>query len=80
MPVNEETKIKLRQFDPKELMDERGNLLKLLYSVAETAFLLNCHEKTIRRFIERTLLKTSKATRHVQITRQSILTFMDSTV
>ena len=68
-----------RRFDPKDLIDD-GKLMKLLYTIAETAFLLSVHEKTIRRFVERGLLQTSKATRHILITRESILTFLKATV
>jgi excisionase family DNA binding protein len=75
-----DNEVKPRRFDPRDLMDEDGNLLKLLYTIAETAFLLSVHEKTIRRFIERGLLQTSKATRHILITRDSILTFLKATV
>jgi hypothetical protein len=72
--------IKPRHFDPQDLMDKNGNLLKLLYTLAETAFLLSQSEKTIRRFIERKLLTPSLATRHKQITRDSILKFLKATV
>ena len=78
-PANS-SEIKPRRFDPRDLMDENGKLLKLLYTIAETAFLLGQSEKTIRRFIERKLLTPSLATRHKLITRDSILTFLKSTV
>jgi excisionase family DNA binding protein len=68
-----------RRFEPQDLIAD-GKLLKLLYTIAETAFLFSVHEKTIRRFVERGLLQTSKATRHVLITRESILTFLKTTV
>jgi excisionase family DNA binding protein len=68
-----------RRFEPQDLIAD-GKLLKLLYTIAETAFLLGQSEKTIRRFIERRLLATSKATRHIRITRESILTFLKATV
>ena len=78
---NEVAKIAVspRRFEPQDLIDD-GTLLKLLYTIAETAFLLNQSDKTIRRFIERGLLKTSKATRHILITRESILAFLKTTV
>ena len=72
--------IKPRRFDPKDLMDENGKLLKLAYTTYETAFLLACSDKTVRRLLKRGLLKTSKATRHKQITRESILAFLKATV
>jgi excisionase family DNA binding protein len=68
-----------RQFEPKDLIDD-GKLLKLLYTIPQTAFLLSQSEKTIRRLLERGLLKASKATRHILITRDSILTFLKTTV
>ena len=73
------SEIKPRRFDPNDLIAD-GKLLKLLYTIAETAFLFSQSEKTIRRFVERGLLQTSKATRHVLITRESILTFLKTTV
>ena len=71
--------VSTRQFNPNDLIDD-GKLIKLLYSIAETAFLLDASEKTIRRFIERNLLLTSKGQRHVKVTRDSIMAFMKATV
>jgi excisionase family DNA binding protein len=68
-----------RHFEPQDLMDD-GKLLKLLYTIAETAFLLSQSDKTIRRLLERGLLRASKATRHILITRESILAFLKTTV
>lgn len=68
-----------RRFDPHDLIAD-GKLLKLLYTLAETAFLLSVSEKTVRRFLERRLLETSKAIRDKRITRESILTFLKATV
>jgi len=68
-----------RRFDPQDLIAD-GKLLKLLYTIAETAFLLSVSEKTVRRFLERSLLETSKAIRDKRITRDSILTFLKATV
>ena len=70
----------IRRFEPRDLMDENGRLLKLLYTIAETAFLLGTSDKTIRRYIERKLLEKSKAMRDIRITRESILTFLKATV
>jgi len=71
---------KPRRFDPRDLIDEKGNLLQLAYTTYETAFLLACSDKTVRRLLKRGLLKTSKAIRHKQITRESILAFLKATV
>jgi hypothetical protein len=67
-------------FDPRHLIDENGKLLKLLYTLQETAFLMSQSEKTIRRWIERGLLQTSPASRHKLVTRKSIEAFLKVTV
>ena len=52
---------------------------KLFYSVKKAAYLLDLSDKTIRRLLERDILKTSLATRKKQITRQSILDYYKAT-
>ena len=78
--VKNTVNVSTRRFNPQDLMDGDGKLLKLLYTIAETAFLLGTSEKSIRRFLARGLLETSKATRHKAITRLSILAFLKATV
>lgn len=72
-----------KSFDPKNLIDENGKLMKLLYTLKETAFLLSQSVKTIRRWIDpqdRNLLETSKASRHKLVTRDSIEKFLKTSV
>lgn len=68
-----------RRFEPQDLIDD-GKLLKLLYTIPETAYLLAVSDKTVRRFLERGLLETSKAIRDKRITRDSIMTFVKTTI
>jgi len=57
-----------------------NQLPKLLYTIKETAYLLSVSEKSVRRFLERGLLQTSKALRTKLITRESIEKFVKATV
>jgi hypothetical protein len=68
-----------RRFDPKDLIED-GKLMKLFYTIPETMYLLAVSDKTVRRFLKRGLLKTSKAIRDKRIPRESILTFLKVTV
>ena len=47
-----------------------------VYTASETASILKVNEKTVRRLIDRGLLKKSKAIRHIRITRQSLDEFL----
>lgn len=78
--INNPKEKKPRKFNPQDLIGEDGRLLKLLYSNDETAFLLAQGEKTICRWIKRELLKTSKSSRHVLVTADSIRRFLITTV
>ncbi len=51
-------------------------LPRLAYSVAESARMLNVSEKSIRRLIDRNLLKASKALRHIRITKEALEQFL----
>jgi len=51
-------------------------LPKLLYSIPETAHMLSMDDKSVRRLLERGLLKSSKALRTKLITRESIENFI----
>jgi excisionase family DNA binding protein len=53
---------------------------KRLYSLKETAVELNLSEATVRRLIDRGLLRTSKATRHIRIPKEQIDNFVRTTV
>ena len=51
-------------------------LPRLAYSIRELAEMLNLSQKTIRRLIQRNLLKPMRATRHIRIYRQEIERFV----
>ncbi len=53
---------------------------KLLYTIKETAHLLSVSEKSVRRLLERGLLKSSPALRVKLITWDSILAFSKVTI
>jgi hypothetical protein len=57
----------------------KQDLPKLLYPIKETAYILSVSEKSVRRFLERGLLKTSHALRTKLITRESIENFVKMT-
>ncbi|MGD1086917.1 MAG: helix-turn-helix domain-containing protein [Verrucomicrobiota bacterium] len=48
-------------------------------TLAETALVLRCSEKSVRRLVDRNLLSASKGLRHLRITRQSILAYLAKT-
>lgn len=50
------------------------------YSLKEAAVELNLSQATVRRLINRGLLRSSKATRHIRIPREQIDEFARSTV
>jgi len=53
---------------------------RLAYSVKETAALLGLSEKTVRRLIDRGLLKASRALRHLLIPKKEIDRFLEATL
>jgi predicted site-specific integrase-resolvase len=55
------------------------DLPKLLYTIKEAAYILSVSEKSVRRFLERGLLRTSLALRTKLITRESIEAFVKMT-
>jgi hypothetical protein len=67
------------RLDAVEVAKDTGLLPKLLYSIEETAYILSVSTKTVRRFLQRGLLKSSYAIRTKLITRESILTFIKTT-
>jgi hypothetical protein len=68
---------------PNEVLTitERKNteLPRLLYNIRDTAQLLSVSEKSVRRLLERGLLKSSHALRTKLITRESIELFAKAT-
>jgi hypothetical protein len=55
-------------------------LPKLLFTLKETAYILSVSEKSVRRFLERGLLKTNPSLRTKLITRESIEVFAKMTL
>jgi excisionase family DNA binding protein len=53
---------------------------KRFYTLKETAVELNLSQATVRRLIKRDLLRSSKATRHIQIPKEQIDKFVRTTV
>lgn len=53
---------------------------KEVFSIRETAHILNASEKTIRRYIQRGILKSSRAMRHHRIPRSEIDRFVKATI
>jgi hypothetical protein len=60
-------------------MTETVKLPKLLYTIKETAAMLSVSEKSVRRLLERGLLKSSAALRIKLISRESIEAFARAT-
>ena len=48
----------------------------LFYTGSEAAAILKVNEKTVRRLVDRGLLKKCKAIRHIRITRRSLDEFL----
>lgn len=63
--------------NPTESLE--GNQVRLAYTSQEAAQMLAVTPKTIYRLVDRGLLKSSKALRHLRITRQSLEQFMVET-
>ena len=55
------------------------NGIRLAFSVKEAAQMLGVSEKTVRRLINRGLLRSSRAIRHLLIPRKAIERFLDET-
>ncbi len=64
--------------NPKESV--KVQLPKLLFTLKETAYILSVSVKSVRRFLERGLLKTNPALRTKLITRESIEAFAKMTL
>lgn len=54
--------------------------LRLAYSVKEAALILGVSEKSVRRLIDRGLLRPSRALRHLLIPRKEIERFLEETL
>jgi len=54
-------------------------LPRLAYSIKETAKIIGVSEKSVRRLIDRGILKSSKALRHIRITHAEIERFLKAT-
>ena len=54
-------------------------LPRLAFSVRETAEMLGISEKTVRRLIDRGLLRPSRALRHLLISKKEIEHFLEKT-
>lgn len=57
----------------------REELPTLVYTVEEAAAILKVTEKTIYRLVDRGLLKSSKALRHIRISHRSLVQFVAET-
>jgi excisionase family DNA binding protein len=53
---------------------------RLAYSVQETAALLGVSDKTVRRLVDRKLLRVSRALRHLRIPKKEIERFLEASV
>jgi excisionase family DNA binding protein len=53
---------------------------RLAYSVKEAAEILGVSEKTVRRLIDRRLLRVSRAIRHLLIPRRELERFLEETI
>ena len=62
-----------------EITDAKQWLIPKFYTVKEAAVVLNVAEKTVRRFLIRGILHSSKATRKKLIPREDIQTFFERT-
>jgi hypothetical protein len=58
---------------------EKNELPKLLYTIKDAAKILNVSEKSVRRFLERGLLKANPSLRVKLIYHQSIIEFAKMT-
>jgi hypothetical protein len=58
---------------------EKGELTRLLYDIQETANILSISVRSVRRLLERGLLKSNPALRTKLITRESIEAFAKMT-
>ena len=63
-----------------QLASLAGAVSRLAFSIRETAQMLGVCEKSVRRLIDRGLLKTSRALRHHRVTKQEIERFLKDTM
>lgn len=64
---------------PSVARDPRRWNDRLAFSVRETAEILGVSEKTVRRLIDRRLLRVSRALRHILIPKIAITEFLEQT-
>lgn len=69
----------IEEIKPANNRQSENQPSKLLYTIKDTAHILSVSEKSVRRFLERGLLKTSHALRTKLITRESIENFVKAT-
>src|SRR5437667_7856697 len=60
-------------------LDPKVFSCRLAFSVKEVALILGVSEKTVRRLVQRGLLRSSRALRHLRITRAEIEKFLERT-
>jgi excisionase family DNA binding protein len=60
-------------------MPSENQVKQLVYTAEETAVLLKVSTKSVYRLVDRGLLKSSKALRHLRITHKSLEEFLVST-
>lgn len=56
-----------------------GQMARMAYSIREAAEILGVSEKSVRRLIDRRLLRPSRALRHLLIPKKEIERFLDET-
>ena len=70
----------LNRHAPVEREDNRmPDSMRMAFSVRETAEILGVSDKTVRRLIDRKLLRASRALRHLLISKKEIERFLQET-
>jgi excisionase family DNA binding protein len=64
---------------PEREADQIPDLMRMAFSVRETAKILGVSDKTVRRLIDRKLLRASRALRHLLIPKKEIERFLQET-
>jgi len=71
-----EIKLKPSEDVEKRLKGTSG-LPRLAFSIHETAFMLGVCDKSVRRLIDRGMLKANKSLRHIRISKKEIERFLN---
>lgn len=71
--------VQLREPKSAASASAAGPPLRLAYSVKEAALILGVSEKSVRRLIDRGLIRPSRALRHLLIPRKEIERFLEET-